>query len=304
MIVSDCLTHGIEDWIKKNFPKVKLICFDRDIGPAASRNAGLIVSDPCSKYVVFVDNDTKMHAQWLRSLVAALEITPEIGAAQPMLLKMKEPKKIDSLGGFFDYIGYACLPSFFSESISCAPKEQIDICYCEAITVIRRSVLDQLQDSNKPYDPEYFQHWEDVDMCWKVMLIGYRIILVPNSIVFHERGVSAGLGKQSADLVYMNTRNRLTTLVKNYEIWNLIKYVPALVLLELFKAIVLFRNNRAHALSTFRGLIWNLTNLKSIWKKRVKIQLSIRKVDDSWIKTRLMKPSLTRLIQDFRRHYE
>lgn len=301
--MSDCMTHGIKDWIKKNFPRVKLICFDENIGPAASRNAGLTVSDPSSKYVVFVDNDTKMHVQWLRSLITALEITPEIGAAQPMLLKMNDPEKIDSLGGFFDYIGYACLPSFFSESINRAPKEQMDICYCEAITAIKRSVLDQLQDSNKPYDPEYFQHWEDIDMCWRVMLLGYRIVLVPNSIVFHERGVSAGLGKQSADLVYINTRNRLTTLIKNYEMWNLIKYVPILVFFELFKAVVLFRSNRAHALSTFRGLLWNLTNLKSIWKKRVKVQLQVRKVRDCCIKKLLARPSLTRMLKDFRKHY-
>lgn len=289
--------------MRKNFPKVKLISFDKDIGPAASRNAGLTVSDPSSKYVVFVDNDTKMQKQWLRSLVTALEITPEIGAAQPMLVKMNEPEKIDSLGGFFDYIGYACLPSFFSRSINRAPKKQIDICYSEAVTAIRRSVLDQLHDSNKLYDPEYFQHWEDIDMCWKVMLLGYRIVLVPNSIVFHERGVSAGLGKQSADLVYMNTRNRLTTLIKNYEIWNLVKYVPVLVLFELFKARVLFRNNRAHALSTFRGLIWNLRNLKPIWKKRVKVQLQVRKVRDCCIKKRIVRPSLMRMLKDFRRHY-
>jgi GT2 family glycosyltransferase len=223
------MTRGIEDWIRENFPKVKLISFDKDIGTAASRNAGLSTCNPNSKYVVFVDNDTKMHAQWLRSLVTALETTPEVGAAQPILVKMNESEKIDSLGGFFDYIGYACLSPFFSGSINRTPKKQIDICYCEAVTAIKRSVLDQLQDSNKPYDPEYFQHWEDIDMCWKVMLLGYRIVLVPNSIVSHERGVSAGLGKQSADLVYMNTRNRLTTLLKNYELWNLIKYVPALV---------------------------------------------------------------------------
>ena len=66
-------------------------------------------------------------------------------------------------------------------------------------------------------------------MCWQVMLLGNKIVLVPSSIVFHERGVSAGLGKQSANLVFLNTRNRATTLMKDYDLWNLAKYLPVLV---------------------------------------------------------------------------
>ena len=99
ILVSDCVTNNIGNWIKSNFPKVKLIHFDEDIGPAASRNAGLALSDSTSKYIVFVDNDTKMHPQWLRNLVNSLENDSKIGAAQPLLLKMNSRQKVDSYGG-------------------------------------------------------------------------------------------------------------------------------------------------------------------------------------------------------------
>jgi hypothetical protein len=303
IIVSDCLTPGIEDWMKKHFPDVKLVCFKKDIGPAASRNGGLSISDPGSKYVIFVDNDTNVHPSWLRGLESVFENTHDIGAAQPLLLKMNDHEIIDGLGGFFDYMGYACLPPFFTKSLAQAPKEPKDICYCEAVTVVKRSVLYAFPDPNNPYDPDYFQHWEDVDMCWKVMLLGYRIVLVPDSVVFHERGVSAGLGKQSSELVYLNTRNRLTSLIKNYESWSLLKYVPILILFELIKTTLLLTKNSEHAVSTFRGLLWNLTNLRPSWEKRVKVQYNTRTVKDAWIKKHLMKPSLIRLIQDFQRHY-
>ena len=303
IIVSDCETIGIENWVQKNFPQVKLINFDKDIGPAASRNAGLSISNPTSKYIVFVDNDTKMHPQWLRNLVDSLERTPDAGAAQPMLLKMNNPNKVDSVGGFFDYIGYACIPPFLSEPKNYEFKGQFDICYCEAVTILRKSVLDHFGNPPQPYDPEYFQHWEDVDMCWAVMLLGYRVILIPSSIVLHERGVSAGLGKQTANLVFLNTRNRLTTLVKNYAIWNLVRYVPVLILFELLKTAALLRNSGPHAVSTLKGLLWNFTNLRIIWRKRVEIQLNFRKVEDSHIKKVLARPSVTRLFGDFQRHY-
>jgi GT2 family glycosyltransferase len=302
MIVSDCITTGIEFWIKANFPEVKLIHSDKDIGPAAARNAGLFISNPNSKYVVFVDNDTKMHPQWLRNLVNSLESSPEIGAAQPLLMKMDSPEKVDSCGGFFDRIGYACLPPFLDERLNHS-LEDFDICYCEGVTILRRCILDNFNNVNEAYDPDYFQHWEDIDFCWQVMLSGNKVVLVPTSIVFHERGVSAGLGKQSAKLVFLNTRNRVTTLMKDYDLWNLAKYLPVLVFFEFSKALVLFRTNSSHAVSTYEGLFWSLKNIKLIWRKRVQVQFRTRKISDSKIEKLLVKPSFNRLLKDFRRHY-
>lgn len=302
VIVSDCVTHGIEDWMGKFFPQAKLLSFKSDIGPAASRNAGLLLCDPSSKIVVFLDNDTKVHPLWLRNLVKVLEKSDDIGAAQSLLLKMGEPEKIDSLGGFFDYIGYVCLPTNFSV-YSEAPQKMRDICFCEAITAVKKTVLGEFPDPGEPYDPEYFQHWEDVDMCWNIMLLGYRVVLAPKSIVYHTRGVSSGLGKQTDRTVYLNTRNRLTTLIKDYNIWNLLNYLPITFLFEVIKATLLLVRKREHAYATFKGLLWNIFNLKLTWKKRIKVQKYSRRVGDTWIKRRLFKPSLTRLIRDYKRNY-
>jgi GT2 family glycosyltransferase len=301
LIVSDCNTPGIKEWLGAYFPSVKLIHSDADIGPAGSRNVGLSLSNCDSKYVVFVDNDTKMHPQWLTSLVEALEGTPDAGAAQPLLLKMDNPAKIDSVGGFFDYIGYACLSKCYK--LQTAHVQKQSICYCEAVTIVRRDVLNKFDNPSEPYDSSYFQHWEDVDFCWRTMLLGYKIILVPESIVFHSRGVSAGLGKQTANVVFLNTRNRITTLTKNYGTFNLIRYMPILVFFESLKTTALLRNSNTHALATFKGLLWNLIHLPAIWVKRTEVQLNVRKVEDSNIKKALAKPSLTRLFNDFNRHY-
>ncbi len=303
IIVSDCITPHIKNWVDVEFPEVKLIHFDDDIGPAACRNAGLSISNPASKYIVFVDNDTKVHNKWLGTLVEELERTPDAGAAQPLLLKMNNHNKVDSIGGFFDYIGYACIPTFPSDLQNFKSEVPFDICYCEAVTIMRRSVVDQFSNPTQPYDPSYFQHWEDVDMCWSVMLLGYRVIFVPDSIVFHERGVSAGLGKQTKNLVFLNTRNRFMTLLKNYEIKNLIRYVPVMLLFELLKTAALLTNNSTHAVATFKGLLWNFMNLRKIWAKRVEIQMNVRKVEDSSFKKVLARPNLTRLFGDFQRHY-
>ncbi len=302
LVVSDCLTPGIESWIKNNFSQIKLITFNEDIGPAASRNAGLRISNPCSKYVVFVDNDVQVHPNWLLNLVSYLEVQPDVGAAQPLLLKKHATNKIDSLGGFFDRIGYAYVcPFVFNEDFS--GIGYFNICYCEAITIVRRSVLPLLGSIAEPYDAQYFQHWEDVDLCWRIMLSGFHVVLVPNAIVFHERGVSSGLGKQSDGLVFLNTRNRLMTLIKNYELKNLFLYVPVLLMFESVKIVVLLRSKPSHAVSTIRGLLWNFVHIRVSWKKRLAVQKFVRKLPDKSLQELIVKPSVLRLLSDFRRHY-
>ena len=207
--------------------------------------------------------------------------------------------------GFFDRIGYACIPTLFSNLFRIPFIATLDICYCEGVTILRRSVIrSTFKIQIQPYDSDYFQHWEDVDFCWEVLLSGFRVVLVTNSIVFHERGVSAGLGKQSSNLVFLNTRNRMTTLLKNYNLWNLTKYLPVLIFFEMSKAVILLKTKKSHSISTLEGLFWNLKNIKSIWRKRLQVQIKVRKISDSEIEKLLVKPSFPRLLTDFRRHYE
>src|SRR3989442_12698256 len=78
------------------------------------------------------------------------------------------------------------------------------------------------------FDPDYIMFDEDIDFCWRVRLMGYKICVVPTSKAYHARGgtVSGVLIKTQPFFIFTNTRNQLMTVYKNYETENLLKFLP------------------------------------------------------------------------------
>jgi GT2 family glycosyltransferase len=300
VVVVDCITAGIETWMESRFPNVRLLNFDTDIGVSAQRNAGLRLTDPDSEVVVFVDNDVVVEPTWLADLVEALYLDPSIGAAQPLLLGLDEGVGIDSVGGYIDRLGFVVLPahipSWVRESVG---SGVVPIFFCEAITAVKRSVLVELVEA---FDPDFVQHYEDVDLGWRVHLLGYNVVLARGSVVRHARGVSGGLLAQPPYTVYLNTRNRLTTLLKCYAGWNLIRYVPATLVLEALKSVLLLFFRGDHSVALIMGFLDTLLDFRAVWRKRLNVQARLRRVDDEDIET-ILGPSLMRLVRDFGRHY-
>ncbi len=62
-------------------------------------------------------------------------------------------------------------------------------------------------------DPRFFAHMEEIDLCWRMQLLGYRIAAVPSGVVFHLGGGS--LDASNPRKTYLNFRNNLLMLHKN-----------------------------------------------------------------------------------------
>ena len=301
IIVVDGLTKGIDDWIKRNFPCVKLVHFEYDEGIPARLNAGFASISPNSKYVTRLDEDMEVDKRWLRFLVRAMEDDPTIGIAHPLLLKMCRRNQVDCFGGFLDFVGYSYLYPF-GRKVETNGHHIKEISYAIA-GLMRREALDRLSNSQKPFDPDYFIHWYDIDLSWRIQLAGYKVILIPNSIVYHERRVTSGRSKLPYRNIFLNTRNRMMTLIKNYSFWSLVRCFPLLMAFEAVEVIALLRKRPDHASATLHGILWVLRNLKSVWKKRMIVQNFIRKVPDSHILTHFVRINPLQLYRDFQRHY-
>ena len=302
VVVVDALTNGIDQWLKSRFQDVKLLHFNRDDGIPARRNAGFRAISSNSKYVIFMDEDVTVSKNWLSLLIEAMESDPTIGAAQPIMLSTREGGEIDNAGCYIDFFGY---PHRVDTSKQDALGTHThDVSYAEtAAVLVRREILNKLPNSHEPFDPDYFVHWYDIDLCWKILLSGYRVVIVPRSKVYHERRLSAGSGRLPYKNIFTNTRNRLVTLIKNYSLWNLARFVPPFIGLELTRTVVLLKRRPTHAVATLHGIFWVLWNLKSIMKKRAVVQKMVRKVPDSYVTARFLRPNLLRLYHDFQKNY-
>ena len=104
IIVIDCLTKGISEFINGKFPYVRLFPLTEDIGPAAMHNTGLQEADPNSKYIAFLDNDICADPDWLKELVMCIDSDTKIGAVQSKIMLYDNPKYFNTRGNKANYL--------------------------------------------------------------------------------------------------------------------------------------------------------------------------------------------------------
>ncbi len=288
IVIDNGSTDGSVEYIKKSIKKLKLkiIQNDKNIGPSSARNEG--IKEAKGKYVVFLDNDTTVTSMWLKNAVKFLENNPNVGAGQLKLI-ISKTNKIDSVG---EYIGQ----NGFLVNIVEAGKENDNGQYDEikeifaaksAGMIARKDALDEING----FDDDYFIYVEESDLCWRIWLKGSKVMLIPNSIIYHRFGTSSIILKNDINyfVKFHGAKNYVQTLIKNLEFKNLIKILTIHIFLWFGIATFLFSKRKFKSSKwIILGLVWNLTNLKRILEKRRRIQKN-RVVSDSEILPKIIK---------------
>ena len=168
-----------------------------------------------------------------------------------------------------------------------------DIFYSEgAISVVRRKILSKISDDSKPFDSEYFIFFEDVDLSWRIWLLGFRVVIISEAFCYHDRGISNSIGHLTSAQISRSTKNRLIMLIKNHQITDLLKYVPITIFLEISKALILLRYNPGHSKATLRSIFWVIAHFSKTLKKRKSSRMKDTKLfkiksDKIFVKTKL-----------------
>jgi GT2 family glycosyltransferase len=286
ILVDNASVDGSVEYVKKSFrePRFKVITLDRNYGPAHGRNKGIEKS--LGDYVVLLDNDVRVHKKWLKEVVKVMESDPNIGAAQPKLL-LDDEVHIDAAGGFIDYLGRVYQRGVFEEDVG--QYDKIDeVFYAKnAAVIFRRKILKEVG----LLDPDYFMYYEETDLCWRIWLRGYRVVYVPTSVVYHKGAATMGK-KRSPEAIFSDRKNQIATLIKNYRLGNLVKYLPPILTrMFLFSVKLALKGKRDLAAAYLKAIIWNIVNLRKLWKKRMYVQHVIRRVSDEEVMRVMLKPS-------------
>ncbi|MEX2723347.1 MAG: glycosyltransferase family 2 protein [Candidatus Freyarchaeota archaeon] len=275
----------------KNIP-FAIIENSENLGFAEGNNVGARVAK--GEYIVFLNNDTLVHKDWLKELVNILVEHSGIGGAQSKIISMENSNLIDCAGGFLNTYGLAVERGSGEEDHGQYDKVD-DIFFAKgAAAIFRKNLFDYFGG----FDGDYFIYHEEADLCWKIRLGGYRIVFAPKSVVYHFGGASA---KKVDILVMFNQeKNRMCTLIKNYSYNNLIKYLSLLISLEILQMVFfIFVRRLEEAKAIFRALTWNLLNLKKTFTKRINVQQNFRKVPDQNVLKIMKKTSLQYALQKF-----
>jgi len=271
-------------------PRLKIIKNYENLGFAGGNNVG--ARHARGDILVFLNEDTEVDSNWLKELIKVFVNDPRVGAVQCKLLMAHEKCKIESVGHYVDYCGIESWASAkVRNEIDCGQYDRIrEIFYARgAAMAVRRHVFFKAGG----FDPAYFIDHEEIDLCWRIRLLGYKILFAPDSIVYHYGGAFVGRREENPRILLHLRKNHMMTLMKNYELKNLMKYLPmylAFLLLHGFYSAL--RGKLYVPLTYLKSFLWILKNLKYIYSQRLKVQRLIRVVPDSIVMKYMTKPMI------------
>ena len=284
---------GSIDFVRASYSQdVSVVRSDTNLGFTAANNMVLRATQGKYKYVVLLNNDTQVDPNWLTELAKVAEADPTIGALQPKIKSLRDKRKFEyvgAAGGMIDVYGYPFARGRLFDTVE-EDKGQYDdlaeIFYTGgAAMFFRGSVLAEVG----LLDELFHSYFEETDLCWRILLGGYKVKYVPSSIVYHLGGATKNYG--SPRRIYLIHRNNLIGLIKNYEIRSLIRYLPIRILFELVSSAFYLRRDFRYSFQVFRSLFWVLLNLTRILQKRSEVQ-RLRKVPDAEIMRLMVKKSV------------
>lgn len=200
--------------VERDFPQVCLIKLGENYGFAEGYNRAIRQVD--SEYVVLLNNDVEVTAGWLGEMVAYMDANPGVGACQPKLLSERNRSKFEyagAAGGFIDRYGYPFCRGRVFEAVE-EDESQYDeiqeIFWASGAAMLIRKTL---YEDVGGLDGSFFAHSEEIDLCWRLVSRGYKIVCLPFSKVYHVG--AATLKKESPRKTYLNFRNNRLMLYKN-----------------------------------------------------------------------------------------
>lgn len=200
--------------LNEKFPEVRQIVLDKNWGFADGYNKALARVD--AEYYVLLNSDVEVTPGWLTPLVSFMDAHPEVGACQPKLLSVADKSKFEyagACGGFLDRYGYPYCRGRVFDTVEQDNGQYDDI--HEVLWTTGACMMVRSKDywAVNGLDGRFFAHNEEIDMCWRMRMMGRQLFCIPQSKVYHVGGGT--LPKGNPMKTYLNFRNNLTMLYKN-----------------------------------------------------------------------------------------
>ena len=185
-------------YVKSAFPSVILLQSEKNLGFAEGNNVAIrFALNQGANYVFLLNNDTSMDADSLDRLVSTAERDNSIGIVGPAIFDLKNRTFLQEAGMTTDMFGFPVSLKYDNSHDSNGKISEVFFVSGCAL-LIKAEVLKNIGF----FDKEYFMFAEDLDLCWRAQLLGYRVIVDRTSKIYHESGgsISGGVAKTWAVL--------------------------------------------------------------------------------------------------------
>lgn len=222
-------------FLEQHYPAVHILSSKVNEGYARGYNTAL--AQVKADIFILLNSDVEVTPGWIEPIIKLFEQDRTIAAAQPKIMTWANRNLFEyagGAGGFIDKYGYPfCrgrIFDFCEEDIG-QYDDNIPIFWASgAALCIRSYVFFEMGG----FDPYFFAHQEEIDMCWRLQLAGYRVFACPESVVYHVGGGT--LPKGNSLKVFLNFRNNLIMLYKNYFLLEKIWKIPYRIFLDVVSA--------------------------------------------------------------------
>lgn len=282
--------------LEQHFPACRLIQLEKNWGFAEGYNKAL--AEVKAEYYLLLNSDIETTPGWLEPLLLLMDSHPEIAACQPKIRSLNQREYFEyagACGGFIDQLGYPFCRGRLFDTIE-KDKGQYDQ-PCEVMWATGAALMIRAEDywNAGGLDGRFFAHNEEIDLCWRLGIMGRKVYCEPRSCVYHVGGGT--LPKNNPMKTYLNFRNNLTMLYKCLPLedyprvmrWRwLLDWVAALKMLIVdrhvgdFKAVwrarrdfnrwkIQFAADRAHLQSHYQGTgSTQVSSISILWQYYVK----------------------------------
>jgi GT2 family glycosyltransferase len=214
---------GSTEYVKAHFPRVRVISVPQNLGFARGNNLG--AEQARGEYLAFLNNDTRVHPDWLIELVRAVSEKEDAVCAGSRILSW-DGKKIDFIGGAMNFHGMGFQIDYGKEYQGGHEEDKESLFACGASMLIRRDVFLDCGG----FDGHFFAYYEDVDLGWRLWVLGHKVVFAGKSVAYHRHHGSTRHLPEARRLL-LRERNALYSIIKNYEPETLDRVLPVALLL-------------------------------------------------------------------------
>jgi len=280
VLVDNNSTDDSVAYTQSEYPNVRIV--QTGLNAGYSRAYNIAFRESSGKYYILLNNDVVVDKNWLEPMVKAAEDDDRIGALQPKIRSLIDDGYFEyagSSGGFIDKYGYPFLRGRIFYTIEKDDGQYNDECSVFWTSGAAMFVRAEALKLSGDLDEDFVHHMEEIDLCWRLLLVGYSLKVVPESVMYHYAG--ATIKADSFKKLYWNHRNGIIALLKNLQMKNLLKVIGVRLLLDVINVFYagIIQFDLKHSYSIIKSHLWVIAHLRFIIEKRKYVQ-SLRTVDD------------------------
>lgn len=216
IVVDSASSDGSPEMVRHEFPQVRLIVSEQNLGYAGGNNVGAAQAQ--GRYLFLLNPDTVVQPETLWHMVAYMDAHPTVGALGPQLLWpdgsiQSSRRRFPALGTLFwesTLLGQwfphnRHIQSYHLTDQPADQPQKVDWVVGAAI-LIRREAWQQVG----PIDEAFFMYFEETDWCRRSAAAGWEIHYLPTAQVIHYEGKSSEQVVAARTLRFQRSKLRYT----------------------------------------------------------------------------------------------